>query len=212
MKGCRALSIQEIEKIKDYFSKMIGSEGDKRDLCLRNKTLLFFSIYSGFRISEALSVKVKDVIGVNENVSSSVYLKKENTKGKKEGRTGILNQQCRDLLKTYLEHYHLFDRIKVEPEVYLFPSSKKYNGKRSYHLTSRMAGYIYEKIFNDLEMTGALATHTMRKTYASMMFKLLGNSIYDLKVAMGHHQLSSTESYIQANQETVNEAVDKMIL
>lgn len=97
--GCRPVSDEEIEMIRVYFDDIINdTDKDKFDLFVRNKTIFFSGLYSGFRISELLSLTIGDIYKFGK-IGDSVYLKRENSKGKTKGRTGMIN----DKFKTYLQ-------------------------------------------------------------------------------------------------------------
>lgn len=83
MKGCRALTQTEIERVRDT-------------LDLRGKCLFVLGIRTGFRISELLSLDIEDVKG------GVVNLKKRNTKGKTEGRAVPIHQEAQQWLDAYI--------------------------------------------------------------------------------------------------------------
>src|SRR5690606_38167611 len=87
----------------------------------RNVTIFMLSIYTGFRIAEVLSLKVKDVLQFGK-VKTLINLKKSNTKGKIEGRQARLNDECKQMVLDYLTHYNLLS--KESQDQHLFPSHK----------------------------------------------------------------------------------------
>ena len=204
MKGSRPLSDDEIRKISAYFDKWIGdSDLDRFDLLTRDKTLIFFTIYTGFRINEVLSLTLADVIGHEKTISSYVYLQKQNTKGKRSGRTGIINSKCRELLKTYFDHYHLFDIERTQKGLFF---SKKGD------LQNRQALNLFKTTFSECQLDGKLSTHTARKTFSRLVYKNLNEDILGLKSALGHSSISSTMSYIEENKEKVNKVLENLEL
>ena len=203
MKGTRSFTDDEIGEIKRHFEHKIGGSDDGNDLETRNMTLMFFGLFTGFRISEILSLKVKDIYQYGR-VSESVYLQKMNTKGQRAGRTGKINDECRKILTRYLEHYRMIPKIPADGERALFFSRK--GGS----ITPRQAGRLYDAVYDELEMDGKLGTHSTRKTFARKCYKNLGNSILDLKSAMGHSDLSSTSCYITPDEEKVQEALSNL--
>lgn len=203
MRGCRAFTDDEIEKIKKYYERRIGSDYDKYNLELRNYTIFMFSLYVGFRISETLSLTINDVYQFNR-VSTNIYLQKRNTKGQRQGRVGIINEHCQKLLNNYLIHYQMIPKTIEEGNRALFFSRK------GNQLTSRQVGRIYDTMFTALEFDGNLGTHTTRKSFAAKMYKALNNSVLDLKQALGHSSLNSTCSYINPDSEKVQQAQNKL--
>ena len=204
MKGSRPLSDDELKKIGSYFDRWIGDPDlDKNDLLTRDKTLIFFTIYTGFRINEVLSLKLSDVKGYDKTISSFVYLQKQNTKGKRAGRTGIINSRCRDLLKSYFDHYHLFEIERTQKGLWF---SKKGD------LKNRQALNIFKTCFDSNQLDGKLSTHTARKTFSRLVYKNLNEDILGLKSALGHSSISSTMSYIEENKEKVNKVLEDLVL
>ena len=72
MKGMRPITDEEIEKIKDNFSGQYKA---------RDYALFVLGIKSGFRISEILSLTLKDVFD-NGRIQDRIYVQRKNMKGK----------------------------------------------------------------------------------------------------------------------------------
>ncbi len=196
-KGCRPLTDDEVKKLSSHYDKAICN--DPGNTKLRDYTLIMFGFYVGSRISETLSLSVKDV-WQHGRVSSSVYFKRQNTKGKRAGRTGVINPECQELLTNYIRHYQL----DQTPEAGLW-FSKRGCLKRS------MASKIMSDVFHDvLEFDGKVATHSARKTFARKGYEKLHDSLLDLKECLGHSSLDSTLSYISHNNEKVNDFLDNL--
>lgn len=189
-RGCRPLLDEEIEKLSKHYDELIQNDKDQGTQ-LRDWTLIMFGFYVGSRISETLSLQVKDVYAFGK-VANEVYFKRANCKGKKRGRVGVLNDECRELLGRYIKHYGL----DQTPNNGLW-FSRKGCLKRS------QATKIMKDVFKALEFTGKLATHTCRKTFARKGYETL-KSLPDLKECLGHSSLDSTLSYISHNNENIN--------
>lgn len=206
MKGCRALTIEEIEILKNYFGILIGdSEKDKFDLACRNYTLIFFTFYTGLRISEILSLQLSDILSPRNQVGDFVYLKRKNMKKKVEGRQIVLNEKCRELLKSYMDHYLLLDKYKMNSTIPLWFS------KKSSKLKLRQAEQVFSNAFQACDFSGKLNTHTGRKTFASICYEKLDKNILDLQSCLGHKNISSTTSYISADSRKVNGALNSLV-
>jgi len=204
MKGARSLSDDELKKIGAYFDIFIGDPDiDRYDLLTRDKTLIFFTIYTGFRINEVLSLKIADVMGHGKTISSYVYLQKQNTKGKRAGRTGVINSNCKKILEDYFSHYRLWDLENKQKGLFL---SKKGD------LMNRQALNIFKTTFAACCLDGKLSTHTARKTFSRLVYKNLNEDILGLKSALGHSNISSTMSYIEENKEKVSKVLEELKL
>ena len=199
MKGCRPLSPEEIEKLKSHFLSSTNKNA------IRDYTLIFLGIYIGFRISELLSIKLKDIYDAKtDKVLDQVYLKKEFTKGKTEGRYIPVSDTCKELLLTYIRRYNLRDKLYATQELCLFPSNR---GLGDLPITTRQGNNIFKRAFKECGFTGKLACHTTRKTFAQKCFNRLDRNIVDLQQCLGHKSINSTQSYISFDNERVNNAI-----
>lgn len=205
MKGCRALTDEEIDQLKKYFDERLNNPSDS--VALRDKTLIFLSMYIGTRISETLSIKIGDVWRFGK-VTDEVYIKREQMKGRREGRRCPLNSGARELLHHYLTHYKL-DRLE-ELQVRNYPL---FTGRgREDALGVRQATRIFQLAFMGCEFTGKLATHTSRKVFARKVYEAVDKNIVDLQQAMGHKEISSTVHYISSDNKAVGTAIDNLKL
>ena len=182
MKGCRSLTDEEIQNVYDALES-------KRD-----KALFILGTRSGLRISELLSLTIKDVTEYGQ-VGSQVTVAKKNTKGKVESKTLPLTETAKQVLSDYIE-----GRTNMsEP---LFKSTKSNRA-----ITRMQAHRILKGAFNALKLSGKVATHSMRKSYARKVHVALGNDILKTQIALCHKSLSSTSSYLQVDKEEVVKAI-----
>ena len=201
-KGCRPLQDDEIALIDTHFDSSIGSD-KKGGLERRNYTLMMFSIYIGARISETLSLDVEDVLE-REKIADEVYFQKKNTKGEKQGRKGVITDECKKLLSDYIMHYQLN----------LFPKNPLFFSKKGGRLSINQARYIMKGVFKapDVDITGKLSTHTTRKTFARICYEDGENSIPELQECLGHSAMTSTLSYMSHSNEKVNKILNNISL
>lgn len=199
MIGTRPLTDEEINKCLDSFF------GHKYDI--RNKAMFILGLNTGFRISEILSLKIKDVKPFND-ITDYLTVQRKNMKNKKQSRTVVLNETCKKYLKEYLENFEKLFSVQPKPEFYLFKSQKGENRP----ISTRQGNEILYFIYDDNKLTGKLASHTMRKTYAKNMHKLLGEDITKTQIALGHRDLSSTRHYLSFNNEEVMNAMKNLNL
>jgi len=199
MKGNRPLTLEEIDKIGKYFEDGAASYPS----WLRDYTMIILACYTGLRISELLSIKVKDVCAYGKIVDD-VYIQKGKVKGKKAGRTAKINSYCKELVKRYLDEYDLIARADLTPDMPLFPSQK--GGSIQY----RQAYNIFMNTFKACKFTGRLGTHTGRKTFAKIAFEKLGGNLIDLQKLLGHTDIKATVSYCSFNTEKINKVLDEI--
>jgi integrase len=89
------------------------------------------------------------------------------------------------------------------PSAALFPSRRGTNQP----ISRVQAHRILKKAFDANELSGPLATHTMRKTFADRVYDALGHDLMGLQMAMGHASIQDTARYIQPRQDVVHAAI-----
>jgi site-specific recombinase XerD len=193
MKGCRPLNDDEINTCLNSF------EGKYK---LRNQAMFILGMNTGYRVNELLSLKIKDVMPYS-NISDYVTVQRANMKQKIEGRTIILNETAKQYLKNYLDKFEEIYGKVIDKDYYLFKSQKSDNKPIS---TRQATGVLY-LVYRGNEMTGKLATHTMRKTYAKNVHEKLGNDIILTQKAMGHKQITSTQHYLSFDNKVIDQAI-----
>lgn len=184
MKGCRSLTESEVEVL---FTSLYT---------LRDKVLFLFGIKSGFRISELLSLRVKDVYQYGRALDR-VCVARRFMKKKVEGRAVLLHPEVKDVMVSLIE------RNSLGPEDYLFQSAKGQNKP----ITRGQARRIIRQACIAGQITGKVATHSMRKTFANKVYDRLGKDLVKTQRALGHKSVSSTVSYLSFREEEIDEAI-----
>jgi integrase len=193
MIGCRPFSPRETREILDAF------EGE---FATRDRCLFALGCSTGFRISELLALRVKDLLN-GPQLAEVVRVPRRAMKGKKNSRTARLAPFARPFVAAWLEELEALDL--AEPDVPLFLSRK------SLRPISRVQAWrILRQAFRAAEIYGpdySLGTHTMRKTYADRMYAHYGD-IFKVQKAMGHASPASTVNYLSFHDEEQAEAVE----
>ncbi len=191
MRGCRPLTPAEVERVLAAF------EGPS---AARDRALFLLGVKSGFRISELLSLRVRDVVqggGIVARVSVACRHMKRRT----EGRTVLLHPAAKETLAAWLEV--LRAREGADGEAFLFASRR--NPKRP--IGRVQAWRLLRRAFAHAGVTGNLGTHTMRKTFADRLYDRLGGDLVKLQRALAHRSLVSTASYVSFREEEIDEAI-----
>lgn len=178
MSGTRALTEKEVVEL-------INNLSSNRDKCL-----FLLGLKTGFRISELLSIQLKDVMQDNA-VKDSITVFKRNTKGKVASRTIPLNKATQVVIQQYVN--------TLGEQTWLFESQK---GNK----LSRIQAW---RIIKDASkgFKGKIATHSMRKTFASKVYQKLDKDIVKTQRAMGHKSINSTVAYIGIDQEEIDRII-----
>lgn len=173
--------IKDAELIKDI-EDYLSSKSE------RNALLFLYGIYSGFRISDIIDKRVRDVRG---KVDFDVI-------EKKTGKTRKI--PIHPKLKRALDKYI----ADMKDYQFLFQSRK---GKNA-HITRQQA----YRILNDagkkfgLQLIG---THTMRKTFGYHLYQQT-QDINLVQSVLGHYSPEITKVYIGITQERMYDAIRKL--
>lgn len=195
MKGCRPLTDQEADAIMESFGGQYAA---------RDRAVFALGRYTGERISAILQLKVGDVIQ-GGRIMDAVTYRRANRKGKTESRTVTLHPKAKKALAAWINQ--LAKGTILTADDFVFRSRKGH--------ASRPIGRVqYHRILKEAvqvnELTGKLATHAMRKTFADNVFELLGRDIYRLQKAMGHKNINSTVQYLSFKQADIDNAIKGM--
>ena len=187
MKGCRPLT--EIEK-----TNVLTSIDGRHHL--RDKLLVTLGLYAGFRISEILSLTVKDVFQ-NGVVPNHVTVKRRHVKGQREGRSVVLHQVVKDAIITYL-----LGNVRLSPDSPLF-----LNQAGTKAISRQQAWNILENAFASCGLTGTLGTHSLRKSFAASIYERSGHCLLRTKRALGHTDIRTTEKYLSFAESEVEDLI-----
>ncbi len=162
---------------------------------IRNNTMIALFLSTGLRVSELISIKLKDINFSNNSI-------KIIGKGNKQ-RIVYFNDYCRKQLNMYISLRN--KKVKVtnlnEP---LFLSNQQRK------MTRNTAYYICKKAFNYIGITEKqYSPHTLRHTAATLIYMHVKPDMLLLKEFLGHSSISSTEIYSHINDPQVRDAVEK---
>lgn len=194
MKGCRPFTERESAWIVDYFS---GSTA------LRDKTLFILGCTTGFRISELLSLKVKNVYQHNKLVDR-VQVDRQYMKKKVESRSVILHAVGKKAINELLRE--MKQRGTFDPNHFLFHAQ----GAPWRAINRRHAWRILTGAYAALGITGKLGTHAMRKIFANKVYDSLNGDLVRTQEALGHRKIDTTVKYLQFKREEVDTAIQSL--
>ena len=191
MPGCRPLTPQEV----DLVSKSFGGT-----FALRDKALFILGTLSGFRITELLSLRVKDVRQYGQIVER-VTVQRRHMKRKQQSRSVVLHAQAKVALLEWLGAME--KRLDVTPDTFVFQSRKGKNRA----ITRVQALHVLKEAFASCEMHGTLGTHSMRKTFAKNVHQRLGNDLFKTKQALGQKNIAATIHYMSFLEDEIDQAI-----
>jgi len=199
MKGCRPFSQDESDAI---VARLAGGQFGRRDVAL-----FCLGIQTGFRISELLSIRLRDLIQDGKLVDR-LSVSRRFMKKKKASRSVILTSATRDVLSTWLSE--LRDLGYMAPDDYVFQS-----GAGSNKAISRVRAYqIIHAAARAEGLTGTIGTHSLRKTFADRLYATFldrqENGIDALRTmskALGHANINNTDKYLSFREEEIDDAI-----
>ncbi len=221
MTGCRALSDEEI---------VLCAESFRGDFHLRDRCFFILGTKLGFRASELLSIKLRDVVKPKKTWVCATpafddirdQIKIHQSK-QKRARQATIPPMAKSAIRDWLDSSKAKKlNLMSSPEHALFTSERRKvavaeDAGLATQGTKTLKAVGYKRMLNVLKANfatcnlpglanhGELATHALRKTFAKRALALLNGSIADLRLAMGHSSVASTQSYIAVDAEKIKE-------
>ena len=197
--GMRALTDEEINCM---LAAMTGGKN-----AVRNRALLILGIFSGFRISELLSIKAGDLYD-GQRLRDRFTVQKGFIKGKRESRTMPLNDAAGQAILRWLQC------SKRDNPYYLNWPLFSAQGKRSAisrQLATRVLVEVAESAGIDARRIGG---HSLRKTFATKAWnsQFVAGDMAKMAKLLGHKNWSNTLRYISFLDGSLDKAVMEMEL
>ncbi|MEP1206115.1 MAG: site-specific integrase [Rhizobiaceae bacterium] len=162
----------------------------------RNRLLILLSHYAGLRVSEIASLKWRDVLDRDDQFRRLFHLQAKNTKAN-EARAVHINAKLLRELQQYKSAIGQ-PRSLDDP---LIPSQVSRTG-----FSADSLGQTFGRIYASAGIVGA-SSHSGRRWFITR----LAHSGVSPKVIMelaGHKQLTTTQRYIEVNDELMRKAVE----
>jgi integrase/recombinase XerD len=176
--GCRALSDQEL-------GQLLGALKTPRD-----RALLTLLVYTGLRISEALPLQLKHIR------AGHLYVAPRSAKGKR-ARSVLINRALVHALSEYIVAAGL-----KHADDYLF-RAERHPGP-----ISRIAAHqVLSSAAQSLGLSGKVALHSARKTFAARIWTASGKDLLQTQKALGHASPATTAAYLQVDQSVADRLV-----
>jgi len=187
MAGCRSLTELETVLVMDQLHS-------KRD-----QALFILGLKTGYRISELLSLKISDVYdSATSQVLARIRVQKRNVKGKTASREVAVHPLAKEAILSLVQSHSTIDGA-----TFLFKSRNGVNEPISRHGAHK----VLKQAYAAAGLSGSLATHTMRKTFAGKVYKALSHDLNATKEALGHSSILNTVKYLAVNQDEIDQAV-----
>lgn len=196
MKGTRPLNNNEILLVSACFDGSFE---------IRNRGLFMLGVSTGGRISELLSLRIRDVYQ-NKRAVTDLLFDKSVVKGGEVSRAVPVNSDGRraieELMTWHGERYQNAEKSSRP----LFPSR---NGQGEKRMSRRTAHDVLKSAFEAAGLNGHLATHSLRKSFAQRLYDRTGD-IFAVQEMLGHKSVTTTQKYLGVNYANIKEAVEEM--
>jgi len=187
MGQAKTLTKQELKRVLDY-NKACERHSE------RNRAIILLTFYCGMRIGEVVSLRIADVNNEQGEVLNEIKLTATQTKGHK-ARTVHVPERMQKELKSYLQG------VKSATQAdFLFKTQK------SKRFSSNTATQLLQRIYERSGINGA-TSHSGRRTFITELANK-GVSVRVLAALAGHQSISTTQKYIDINDDMLKKAVE----
>jgi len=187
-KQAKTLNSEELRRVLDYVAT--------RKHSTRNRALVVASFFSGCRVGELSTISYSCVVDENGKVRDEIRLKAENTKTK-EARIVFVNAKLKKELQKYADFYKPLDK-----EQKFFYSQKRASNGYNANTLTQFFHYLYKRA----GVYGA-SSHSGRRTFITNLASK-GVSVRVLASLAGHRNISTTQCYIDVNDDMKRKAVE----
>lgn len=163
---------------------------------IKYKAIIFLIYATGMRISEALSLKKKDI------TKSTKFLKIKG-KGGKERIIPLLENARNEIL-----NYIAKSEISLLPEYPLFASSQRDKTGIPKAITAREVQKFLQMRRINNNLPRFTTPHALRHSFATHIIKN-GGSIRSVQSLLGHTSLSTTQKYVKIEEDTLKKAYNQ---
>ena len=161
----------------------------------RNRAMVLTSFWAGMRAGELAALRVGDVVVPNGTIASEVRLLADQTKGSR-GRVVLLGDKLRRELASYVSTLNSLDAGKP-----FFYSQQSRQG-----LTANTVAQLFMGFYERAGILGA-SSHSGRRTFITTLANK-GVGVRVLMALAGHRHMSTTQRYIDLNDEMLKVAVN----
>ena len=169
---------------------------------LRNETIFLLSIKSGLRSKEISMLNWKMVSKSDGTIDDYINLTNSSSKGR-SGRIIPLHKDIKENLKIMLveqKRKHRFDQN----------NNFVVRTERSLSTTSQAIVNMFQSWYKRFGLLGC-SSHSGRRTFiteTSKKISLVGGSLRDIQMMVGHSSLQTTQRYIEADSQSQRKVID----
>lgn len=193
MNGCRPLSEQEYSRIYTHLS-----------VTRRHRDLLMVSLlmWTGYRINEILSLRMKDLVLPNGVVRDRIKVDPRFMKKRSPRPAVLVNGKLREDINRYVTYLESSGRFCFDAPA--IPSRK--GGPISYTQAYR----VIMDVFDACDVYEDVACHSFRKTFCRDFYHGSGRDIIATMRVMGHSSPQTTLKYLSTGQAQIDDVIAGM--
>ena len=169
---------------------------------LRDQTIFYFSVKCGLRSKEISNLKWSMVMNSDGSVGDYLNLPNSSSKGK-SGRVVPLNKDLKKNLEMMLdEHQTLND---FDPQTSFIVRTE-----RSKTASPQSIVNMFQRWYGKLGLIGC-SSHSGRRTFiteTSKKISMVGGSLRDIQMMVGHSSLQTTQRYIESDSDSQKKVVN----
>ena len=185
-KQAKTLTNVDVKRILDFIAL--------KKHAARNRAMFLVTLYAGLRVGEVASLRYMDVLDVDNQVRDEIRLDASVTKGN-IARTVFVNAKLRKELQYY---------ISVTP--YQNLADKLFYTQKNEGFTANTLTQFFHYLYRSAHVDGA-TSHSGRRTFITTLANK-GVSVRLLASLVGHKNISTTQFYIDVNDDMKRSAVE----
>ena len=185
-KQAKTLTSMEIRRVLDFIAT--------RKHAVRNRAMVLTTFLSGLRVGEVAALRYMDILDADEEVRSEVRLDATQTKGN-EGRVIFINAKLQKELASY---------VKAVP--YQNLADKLFYTQKNEGFTANTLTQFFHYLYRAVGIEGA-SSHSGRRTFITNLASK-GVGVRVLMELSGHKNISTTQAYIDVNDDMMRKAVE----
>jgi integrase/recombinase XerD len=185
-KQAKTLTSVEVKRILDFIAL--------KKHAARNRAMFLSTLYAGLRVGEVAALRYMDVLGADDVIRDEIRLDASVTKNN-EARTVFVNAKLRKELQYY---------ISVTP--YQNLADKLFYTQKNEGFTANTLTQFFHYLYKAANIDGA-TSHSGRRTFITTLANK-GVSVRLLASLVGHKNISTTQCYIDVNDDMKRKAVE----
>lgn len=188
MAQAKTFKFEELERVLSFVKLTKHAQ--------RNRAILLLTHWAGLRVGEVAGLRMCDVLDANLSVKSEIRLAPGQTKGG-QARTVFINEKLRAELQLYTK------TLQIRDSQWAFFPTQKFprRGFTANTLTQRM-----NSIYKQCQIEGATSHSGRRSFITNLASKGIGVRV--LMSLAGHKNISTTQAYIDVNDDMKRKAVE----